>query len=452
MRKRSSSLGTSLAAAAAFVALAAGLAIAKPTIRQATKDIGFKDVIRCKFTSSGKTHKRLTTTWFTRQVECTRKGGVPGKPKIKRVSSGYVEYEIVHGKYRFSEWVSWSTTYLGIPNPKEAEILALVNADPRGYFGRFVREIVGEPESIELAAEPKWEWSSPNKVWFNTVAVFKSKNGCCELARYEQAFSVTLERDDMDAPWRFTNSQPAPQGKKLSAESYPAEALAKMLTMAQAADEKQAQARLDALPKVSIPSFKSEEELALYTYKMLREAKPDELEAYLRRMYSSWFFVAGSKIVMHDEGEAKMKTTIDAALKGPSTYRDQYCQIPMKKPDESTTFYNKAKSYWTRMRVVRQDGALKLSVVDVGMVKGNRLSELQALKDPCPKPLTAAQRALALPKADGKGVWRIGDRVHARWKGGKRLFPGKIADIKGTKALIKYDDGDQEWTTADMLR
>lgn len=245
---------------------------------------------------------------------------------------------------------------------------------------------MGDVESVELAEEPKWEWTTPNHVSFDTVAVFNRKSGCCKLEHYEQVFGVTLERDDMNAPWRFSASQPAEQGKTLAVENRSADELAEMLTMTQVADEKPAQA------------------------------------------------------------------TLDAALKGPSKYRDQYCEIPMMKPDERSTINNKAKSFWTRLGIVEQGNELKLSSVQVGMVKGDRLAELQALKDPCPKPLTAAQRALSVPKADGSGVWKIGDRVQCRYKGRNRTYPGKIADIKGNQLFVEYDDGDEEWTTAEMLK
>jgi len=48
-----------------------------------------------------------------------------------------------------------------------------------------------------------------------------------------------------------------------------------------------------------------------------------------------------------------------------------------------------------------------------------------------------------------------GDKVLSNWKNSGKYFPGKIAQIDAVnknKVLIKYDDGDQEWTTMDKLK
>ncbi len=47
---------------------------------------------------------------------------------------------------------------------------------------------------------------------------------------------------------------------------------------------------------------------------------------------------------------------------------------------------------------------------------------------------------------------KVGSRVFGRGKGGPAYFPGKVDEQKGKKIHIKYDDGDQEWTTISMVR
>ncbi len=54
-----------------------------------------------------------------------------------------------------------------------------------------------------------------------------------------------------------------------------------------------------------------------------------------------------------------------------------------------------------------------------------------------------------LPKAIP--VFRIGDRVMAKWKNSD-WYPGQITQKQGDQVFIKYDDGDEEWTTIDLLR
>lgn len=49
-------------------------------------------------------------------------------------------------------------------------------------------------------------------------------------------------------------------------------------------------------------------------------------------------------------------------------------------------------------------------------------------------------------------LFKIGDRVNARWKGAEAWYSGTIQDVQNDKYFIKYDDGDEEWTTADCIQ
>ena len=49
-------------------------------------------------------------------------------------------------------------------------------------------------------------------------------------------------------------------------------------------------------------------------------------------------------------------------------------------------------------------------------------------------------------------AFEIGTVVECRWKGGDRYYPGKITEIDGDRYHISYDDGDKEWTTADTIK
>jgi hypothetical protein len=46
----------------------------------------------------------------------------------------------------------------------------------------------------------------------------------------------------------------------------------------------------------------------------------------------------------------------------------------------------------------------------------------------------------------------VGMAVEGRWKGGQQYFPGKIAKLEGERVLVKYDDGDEEWSSIRLLR
>jgi hypothetical protein len=45
-----------------------------------------------------------------------------------------------------------------------------------------------------------------------------------------------------------------------------------------------------------------------------------------------------------------------------------------------------------------------------------------------------------------------GMRVEGRWRGGQEYFPGEIDRLKGERLHVRYDDGDEEWTTVRLIR
>lgn len=46
----------------------------------------------------------------------------------------------------------------------------------------------------------------------------------------------------------------------------------------------------------------------------------------------------------------------------------------------------------------------------------------------------------------------VGRRVFARWQRGPGYFPGVVDQQKGESIHVRYDDGDEEWTTVSMVR
>lgn len=45
-----------------------------------------------------------------------------------------------------------------------------------------------------------------------------------------------------------------------------------------------------------------------------------------------------------------------------------------------------------------------------------------------------------------------GTRLSARWRGGPQYYPGSVSQADGERVHIRYDDSDEEWTTAEMVR
>jgi hypothetical protein len=46
----------------------------------------------------------------------------------------------------------------------------------------------------------------------------------------------------------------------------------------------------------------------------------------------------------------------------------------------------------------------------------------------------------------------VGSRVECRWKGGPAYFPGVLGKVEGERVFLRYDDGDEEWTSIRLVR
>lgn len=47
---------------------------------------------------------------------------------------------------------------------------------------------------------------------------------------------------------------------------------------------------------------------------------------------------------------------------------------------------------------------------------------------------------------------RVGMKIETRWSGGPHFFPGTLAKIEGERIFVKYEDGDEEWTSIRLFR
>lgn len=437
----------------------------KPSLKRAIRDAGFRNVIKCKFKSGGKITTKGIHVYYTRQMECVMKGGVKGHPKIKKVHDGYVEYLKSGSRYTYKSWFPWSTWYLGLKPPKAALVLKLVKANKLNFLGRRYHHgyIVGDLENLKMADKPMWTWTSPTALRVNVVGEYHWKKGGWEVEHVRHLKWVYLKRDTIDSPWKYeqtSKTRNSADRKVLTVKKYSEDEYNKLKTIKELAESSQANAHMASLPKVKVPIFKSEDELVNYTWNMLRTANAKELESYLRQVYSKFHFIKGSKVIMTNRSEKEMHAAIKLAVGGKSKFKDQYCKTPLKK--ERGVFYNKIKSTWTRIRAIpgegkwvegkKVPGTYKLNTLQVSIVKGDALARMKSMsKDMCPRELTAAEKALSIPRADGKGVWKIGDKVMSKYKGRNRWYAGKVAGIKDGKVFIKYNDGDKEWTTPNML-
>lgn len=56
------------------------------------------------------------------------------------------------------------------------------------------------------------------------------------------------------------------------------------------------------------------------------------------------------------------------------------------------------------------------------------------------------------PELIKKWDLRAGTKIECRWAGGPHFFPGTLAKIDGERIFVKYEDGDEEWTSIRLFR
>ncbi len=47
---------------------------------------------------------------------------------------------------------------------------------------------------------------------------------------------------------------------------------------------------------------------------------------------------------------------------------------------------------------------------------------------------------------------RVGAKIECRWKGGPNFFPGVLSRLEGERIFVRYDDGEEEWTSVRLFR
>ncbi|MCP5007147.1 MAG: hypothetical protein GY941_24875 [Planctomycetes bacterium] len=278
-------------------------------------------------------------------------------------------YDIIDGKFIFSRFRVGYNSYLGIPNPRESDIKSFLDKyGAKKLVGNaFYNNIVSEVR-YKIAEEPRWEWHTPKSVSFNVVGTFDmlSRVGKA-VEKVDQTFRVRLYGDKIKTPW--VNMMTTPKEKKIlssrkvSSEEYARLKREKSLGMIES--KRKAEAALAALPDVSIPEFKSDVEVIMYTHKMLRESSPQELEAYLMRVIAPGFFLQGSNVMLNQKGADFINDAVRRAHKLNITYAEAYCPDPVLAHKQSGTmsFYSKAGKGKTRISVAGFGGTYKEGVL-----------------------------------------------------------------------------------------
>lgn len=300
---------------------------AQPSDAQVRQDIMNPGVKRLELTNKPGTKQWNSDTgaWeFVRGVRVIR--DYPDIEGVDLVVVGDAVYQLYGTNYKYWKFRVISNEYLGIPNPTEAEILALLNQDLEKFVTNYwYNRIVGAVKTIRLADEPTWFWHTPTSVSFLMSTAYDAKTSDLDVASVEQDYEVRLYRDDYRGPWTNFISTNREQ-RVLSTQRYSVDEVRAMPTLASVNNEQQAQAALASLPQVEVPAFTRGIDLILHTHNLLRTATPEAFEAYLMQVLAPHYFVEGSTVRLNQRGADVINQNIERAFKKRGTYQQQYCR------------------------------------------------------------------------------------------------------------------------------
>lgn len=126
------------------------------------------------------------------------------EPDIFVIVTGYIVYDVMGGKYVKWRTFTTSNNYEGIPNPSESDFQTLITKFGLEKFmgSYYYNRVIGKVESINLSAEPKFEWHTPMSVSFNVTAIYTERiNDIGGKEKVARTFNVRLYADKPKGEW-----------------------------------------------------------------------------------------------------------------------------------------------------------------------------------------------------------------------------------------------------------
>jgi hypothetical protein len=251
-------------------------------------------------------------------------------------------------------------SYTGIPAPSGQTVISLLKKDLPKFLCYRYNTVVGDIDPILLAAQPQWNWHTPNSVSCLVTTAFTEKTTPVLTEKKRVVYEVRLYRDAIKAPWKdfFATSK---EEQSLGKTTHEADDLAAMKTLSVVDAERASNARLAALPQVEIPSFKTDLELFSYLHKMMREGDAGTLEAVLRKTFSPRYFEPNSNVVLNGVGEELLRNTLKMVFGSKAKYVDQYGPNPNVKEryKNQIWIWNADGRHFSRIRVEPSGGEYK---------------------------------------------------------------------------------------------
>lgn len=427
----------------------AAQAQAQPSDAQIKKDIG-KGAI--SVTLHGRTVRSWSSAWlqyfYERSATVVRKAGIPEYPNATVKIDGFARYTIAGGKSLYREFGTTGNRFYGLPAPDKKQVLALLNADLPKFLGHHYRRIVGDLTPITYTDNTEYFWHTPNSVSLKLKTTFSETVSYTQVEKKTAIFDVRLYRTAVKAPWSSFISTSEKQ-ISLGKTTYDSDEVRAMKTLAMIDAERASGAKINALPKIEVPAFKTDFELFQFTHNLLREGNLKKIEAFLYQTLAPGFFVEGSDVLLNARGETLVQEVLADIGNKKISYAQQYAPDPKVKHYQTgmIQFWNAQEPIMMRMEAgqfgggyvngVKTGGELKLTALEIGVT--TKPDDIARVKSFTPEGLQAdasksktfsqlfsqtqiEQKAAAVAAAAAKTEWTPHTAPDARLK---ISFPSK---------------------------
>ena len=230
--------------------------------------------------------------------------------------------DIVYQGGRYHSFRPGTQRYLGIDLPDPAEIDALFRTQLDQVFPL---EALDEGYSYEILSDPAPTWHGPLGVSFQVRTRSKHRQTARILREVEAIRKVRMSREDVAGPWTYFVVS-TESSEEVGREERPEAELDRMRRLFDVARIVRAEAEAGAVPEIDFKEFDNGNHLVVVTYKMLREADPATLEAYLRAVMAKEFYEEGSTTALNANGQALVDLALEHAHENELTYADQHCE------------------------------------------------------------------------------------------------------------------------------
>ncbi|MEP7163236.1 MAG: hypothetical protein ABI741_01005 [Ferruginibacter sp.] len=322
---------------------------------------------------------------YVRGVEVKRKSEYPGIDLI--VKEDVVYQYMGNGGYSFWKVRVLSNEYEGIPNPTAKEINDIISTDWARFYGYYYSVITKLWFQPALADDPQWTWHSPNSVEFRMKLKFDHIIRAKGIETLEAVWQVRLYRDDPKTAWKkmiAMKSQEAVDSKVVDMKNYTVEQLRDLekQTLAFTMAEQKASQNMATLPQVTVPEFKTAEEMVKFLHDILRNGTAEKFRAVCLQLFHPGFFEEGSKLQLKTGEEQNLERVITAVYNNKATYKQMYCQNPVYNVEKwgggstKKTIYipaavNNCRSQfiidWVSMGYVEGVAQTKLKILEYGI-------------------------------------------------------------------------------------